>query len=246
MVKNETNRMLKFCLTIFLVACLFGCNIFLSESRRTKILIRDSGFIPYPDSMYQATKSELDIYDFKPSVVIADIGFGMAWLEGVILVHYDSLILYANDVDKSALTNIDTITGQYLTLRTTPNTNKLIVVAGSETQTNLPENTFDKILVRETFHHFSNPKMMLSDIHSKLKQDGILFIYEQDIEDSYFRKQCDAIVFGRTDLLSFFNEGNWELKSEHILNDSPGSMPSWWIEKGEKVAPMRIYVFKKR
>ncbi len=248
MKKLQPHTFFKTGVAVFIIIfSVSGCyRLFPYSSKRIKSNIAASGFMPHPDSMYNATKNELDIYDFKPHETIADVGFGMAWLEGVIVVHYDSLTIYANDVADFAFWYVDTIIASYLTLRKTPNTNQFITVKGTEYATNLPENTFDKIIVRETFHHFTKPYEMLADIHSKLKPEGKLFVYEEDQAESYFNKQCEAIIYCRKDLLAFFDTTKWKLADEHVLTDSPGSIPSWWLEKGEKTIPKRVYVFQKR
>ncbi len=78
---------------------------------------------------------------------IADMGSGTGWPAGVLLIHYDSLHYFANDVDKYALASVQAVTENYLTLRKHPNTNTLSIVEGSSTTTNLPGKTSDKINV---------------------------------------------------------------------------------------------------
>ena len=52
------------------------------------------------------------------------------------------------------------------------------MIFGDERSTSLPEITFDKILVINSFHEFTFQSEMLADIRKKLKPNGILYIDE--------------------------------------------------------------------
>jgi len=52
------------------------------------------------------------------------------------------------------------------------------MVLGDERSTPLPENTFDKILIINSFHEFTFQSEMLADIKKKLKAGGTLYIDE--------------------------------------------------------------------
>jgi len=52
------------------------------------------------------------------------------------------------------------------------------MVLGDERSTPLPENTFDKILIINSFHEFTFQAEMLADLKKKLKTGGILYFDE--------------------------------------------------------------------
>lgn len=52
------------------------------------------------------------------------------------------------------------------------------MIPGDERSTSLPENTFDKILIINSFHEFTLLAEMLAAIKKKLKPGGILYIDE--------------------------------------------------------------------
>lgn len=52
------------------------------------------------------------------------------------------------------------------------------MILGDEKSTSLPENSFDKILIINSFHEFTFVTEMLTDIKKKLKPGGILYIDE--------------------------------------------------------------------
>jgi ubiquinone/menaquinone biosynthesis C-methylase UbiE len=52
------------------------------------------------------------------------------------------------------------------------------LILADERSTALPENTFDKIIIINSFHEFTFVTEMLADIKKKLKPGGILYIDE--------------------------------------------------------------------
>jgi ubiquinone/menaquinone biosynthesis C-methylase UbiE len=195
--------------------------------------------------MFKSTKSELQIYNLKSNETVAEIGYGTGWLTGVIFLQHDSLNYYATEVYEAYLKSIDPIMKKYLSLRKTPNTNKLIIVKGTTSKTNLPADSFDKIIIRETFHHFEFPNEMLHDVYGVLKKSGKLFVYEPSVEKTFFSKECGANNYSKTDLLQFFTNNNFQLVAEHDLFDSPGNIPSWYAHNPNKIKPKKIFVFQK-
>lgn len=61
--------------------------------------------------------------------------------------------------------------------------NNIELVLGDEKSTNLPKNTFDKILMVDVYHEFSYPKEMLQSIKNSLKDYGELYLIEYRLED---------------------------------------------------------------
>jgi len=57
-----------------------------------------------------------------------------------------------------------------------------ITVIGSDNETNLPNDTFDKIIMLWTYQYFKNPKAIMTDLRSKLKYDGLLYIINPNID----------------------------------------------------------------
>ncbi|MFZ1704275.1 MAG: class I SAM-dependent methyltransferase [Saprospiraceae bacterium] len=52
------------------------------------------------------------------------------------------------------------------------------LICGSHICTGMEGFELDKIIIRNTFHHFENKKQMLRAIQKSMKKDGTLFIYE--------------------------------------------------------------------
>lgn len=210
-------------------------------SRRDRIALLNCGIIDDVAAMKAAAAPELDIYGVRNGDTIADIGFGWAWLEGLLMLTMDSLTIYANDVDRQALKNIDRVSGFYLDLRETPNTNTLHIVKGGSKTTNLPSAAFSKVIVRETFHHFAEPDTMLADLKRILKPDGRLFLTEPLVERTGISPYCGAPNYSRGDMEAFIERAGLRLLSFHNLSHLlPYSVP-WNVIEDSSSPPLVVY-----
>jgi protein-L-isoaspartate O-methyltransferase len=90
---------------------------------------------------------------FKKGEIIADIGAGNGYIEAMLSIFNDSLTFYIQDIDTSVCNQraIDEVIDFYQEVNGRPFTNKFIVVNGTDTETNLPDSTFDKILMLRTY-----------------------------------------------------------------------------------------------
>lgn len=73
------------------------------------------------------------------------------------------------------------------------NDSEIILIKGKKKETKLPE-PVDKIILRNTFHHFKDKKAMLKSIKGSLKKDGKLFINEYIDDQSGTEKPCKHIL----------------------------------------------------
>jgi SAM-dependent methyltransferase len=136
------------------------------------------------DSIKQLLKSRcLDTIRFKKGEIIADIGAGNGYLEGMLTLFNDSLTFYIQDIDTSICNQktIDKVVDFYKRLKGKPFTNKFYVVNGSDTESNLPNERFDKILMLYTYQYLKYPQVFIMDIKQKLKPNGRMYIVNPDV-----------------------------------------------------------------
>ena len=57
-------------------------------------------------------------------------------------------------------------------------TNEFKIVLGENEATNLPSNTFNKVILRDALHHFKSPLKMIVDIKRIIKLNGKLLLFE--------------------------------------------------------------------
>ena len=126
----------------------------------------------------------IDTIRFKPAETVADIGAGNGYIESMLSIFHDSLTFYIQDID-STVCNQKTINEAvtfYQNVKGQPILNKFIIVIGSDNETNLPNDTFDKILMLWTYPYFKNPKAIMTDLKLKLKNDGLLYIINPNLD----------------------------------------------------------------
>ena len=154
------------------------------------------------DSIKQFLKGRcLDTINFKKGEIIADVGAGNGYLEGMLSLFNDSLTFYIQDIDTSICNQkkVDEVVNFYKRLKEKPFTNKFYVVNGSDVESNLPNETFDKIFMILTYQYLKYPQVFMTDIKQKLKSDGRMYIINPDVP----------------------NDLSISLKAEHGWNASP-------------------------
>ncbi len=125
---------------------------------------------------------------FKKGEIIADIGAGNGYIEAMLSMFNDSLTIYIQDLDTSVCNQsaINEVVNFYQEVNGRPFTNRFIVVNGTDTDTNLPENTFDKILMIWTYPYLKEPRVFIKDVRDNLKDDGLFYVINpQQDEDEY-------------------------------------------------------------
>lgn len=115
---------------------------------------------------------QLDFLHLIPGEIVADIGAGNGMFAQLISMMGIKLKIYMTEIDGSIVHYLKDKLKQDV-----HNEMEAEVVKGLDYETNLPEKV-DKIILRNTFHHFSEEEMMLSSIKQSLKPDGRLFVYE--------------------------------------------------------------------
>lgn len=145
-------------------------------------------------------------YDFKSNETIASIGASGGVWEIYFASQVDGLTFYLQDIDEK-LCNEEEIKEGILFYEKFLNKSiqgKFIPVIGSETQTNLPENTFEKVLIINSFHEFLFLKEILDDCKSILKKGGMLFIEEQLAQyEGEIHEGCLKPLYLENELIAF-------------------------------------------
>ena len=109
----------------------------------------------------------------------------------------DSLTFYIQDIDTSVCNQrtIDKVIDFYQEVNGRPFTNKFIVVNGTDTETNLPDSTFDKILMLRTYQYLKEPRKFIMEIRKNLKDDGLFYVINPQY-DTYKRLNSQRQKYG--------------------------------------------------
>ena len=122
---------------------------------------------------------------FKKGEIIADIGAGNGYIEAMLSIYYDSLTFYIQDIDTSVCNqiSINKVVDFYQEVNGRPFTNKFIIVNGTDTETNLPDSTFDKILMVRTYQYLKEPRKFIMDVRENLKDNGLFYVINPQSDD---------------------------------------------------------------
>lgn len=90
---------------------------------------------------------------------------------------------------------------------------RFVPVIGTETSTNLPDVFFDKILLLNSFHEFTQPAAMLAECRRILKPGGLVFVEEQFARSpAEVHEGCGRRLFSENELVTLFLENGFLLR----------------------------------
>lgn len=145
-------------------------------------------------------------YQFQPEDIIASIGASAGVWEMAFASQFPNfnLTFYLEDIDPNNCNTEEVDYGikYYEKLLDKPLNGTFIPVIGTEISTNLQELFFDKVLIINSLHEFSEPEAMLMDIYRILKKDGLLFIEEPITQVSgTLHEGCQKRLFTELELI---------------------------------------------
>ncbi|MEN8777502.1 MAG: class I SAM-dependent methyltransferase [Polaribacter sp.] len=114
--------------------------------------------------------------NIKTTDNIADIGAGSGYHVFKMAPLNTKGIMYAVDIQPEMLNAI------LKNPKFEKHTN-IELIQGDEKSVNLPENTFDKILMVDVYHEFNYPKEIILSIKKALKDTGKIYLIEYRLED---------------------------------------------------------------
>lgn len=174
---------------IFAILCLLlsSCNFFIrlrymnkkiDEKGHTNCYIfpkQDTSKLKFYKNSYVRT------FDLKKNDTVVSIGVGSGWREFLFSIFTDGLTFYMEDIDTSCITK-EKIKNIYLPhysdMRGCKLTNNFIPVVGTDTTVDLKNNSANKVLIVNVYHHFSNDISMVKECKRILKTNGNLMIGE--------------------------------------------------------------------
>jgi SAM-dependent methyltransferase len=132
------------------------------------------------EKLQQQHSAVANFYNFKPHQKVASIGAQTCVGEAIYACFCDSVEFYLEDIDTTyfSVPQAAYMWNYYGNLRGKALTSTYKLVVGTEAATLLPEEYFDKCLIINSFHEFTQPQVMLKDIYGKLKPGGFLYIDE--------------------------------------------------------------------
>ncbi len=115
---------------------------------------------------------ELTFYQIKTTDRIAEVGAGMGNFAILINLLYPNNELYINEIGAFQTMALTKGFDHYM------DTSNVSIIEGTTRSTMLPKYYFDKVILRNSFHHMSRKKPMLKSLIANLKKEGVLYIAE--------------------------------------------------------------------
>ncbi len=114
----------------------------------------------------------VELLQIKPGMTFADVGAGFgAWTVAFGKVIGPSGRIYATDIGDKQLAFLRQTTAE-------AGLKNVTVLAGAERSTNLPANCCDAILIRDAYHHLTQPDDVVKSAAAALKPGGRLAVID--------------------------------------------------------------------
>lgn len=153
---------------------------------------------------------ELLYYQIKPNIKIGEIGAGIGMFSFMVKLLYGDVELYINEVDKDYVkytSNKIKLSNEVL------NIEKLYTIQGRKKSTQLEGKDLDIVIVRNSFHHFSNKEKMLESIKQSMKPGAHLFLKEAVKELDQDQQIC-KLAMTKVDIVRWLTEFGFEIVDE--------------------------------
>ena len=155
---------------------------------------------------------EVDFYEIKPNKRIGEIGAGAGMFSLILSLVFEDLELHINELPKWFLSSIGE---RFEKAEPLIKAKSFSLVNGKKDSSKLEGLDLDKIIIRNTFHHFSKKEEMLESVKQSLKQDGRLFIAEPTTKLTP-SKLC-GLILDEAFIKETIENSGFELVKEQIL-----------------------------
>lgn len=151
-------------------------------------------------------------YQLSPGSKVGEIGSG----DGIfgLYLHFskNDIQLFLNEVSDERLGEIYNT----LMLLKAPKSEAVIPVLGTPYSTLLEGKELDAVILRNAFHHFSDPNAMLGSIRQSIQPAGIVYLLEQFKEADDTQNHC-TLLQEREYIEHIFQENGWIKTAEVYL-----------------------------
>jgi SAM-dependent methyltransferase len=168
-------------------------------------------------------------YNCKSGETIASIGAGNRKFEVAISCFMPDINWYLQEIDTLRLYQFDDVLAHFEKLKQSPIDATFHLVVGTESETNLPQSTFDRILMINVVHEINEREQVMKETGKLLKPQGKLVIMERMGDKAgQVHGDCKFPKLLEKDLLHEMNAYGFQLVNKQI---------------GEKMSHLVIYTF---
>ena len=170
----RTGRAIRFCI-FFLLPFLVSCSILKKKSKPYEY-----GWVPKDfTEIEKHYNSYANLYKCQPGETIASVGAGNGKFELTISCFVQGIDWYLEDIDSSRLNQFNQVQSHFEKLKGSSVDGQFHLVLGSESETGLPHNYFDRVLMINVYHEIRNRGPVMEDIKKILKPEGVLVVMER-------------------------------------------------------------------
>ena len=163
---------------------------FEDESNHSGASMQPFGGYPLYENMEDIKKvlkdKCIDTLTFRKGEIIADVGAANGYLEAMLSLFHDDLTFYIQDIDPVVCNpnSVQDVVNFYQQVNGRAFSNRFKPVIGTDTETNLPDHTLDKVLMLWTYQYLKSPREFIIDLRQKLKNGGLFYVVNpsQDYE----------------------------------------------------------------
>jgi cyclopropane fatty-acyl-phospholipid synthase-like methyltransferase len=148
---------------VLAVACLLYAPAIAQQTALTDAQIKSAG-IEVPQLV--------ELLELKPGMTVADVGAGFgAWTMRLARELGPTGRVYATDVGTAQIAALRDVTQR-------ERLNNVTVIQGAVSSTNLPALCCDAILIRDAYHHFTEPDALIKSLAASLKPGGRIAVID--------------------------------------------------------------------
>ena len=165
---------------------------------------------PYSINSKSAIFEEFLVYGISSTAKIAEIGAGVGSFSLLLNRIQPQVKVYINELDDGYLTCIRQQIKQNVSMF---DTMQLQVVKGEKKATGLEGLGIDKIIIRNSFHHFKEQAKMLESIRKSLRSDGTLYLLESVSDQGDKTHTCKQLL-SRQNILDRLTDHGFRLEQD--------------------------------
>lgn len=169
----------------------------------------------------------------KPHETVASIGAGNGYVEVQIAAFVENVNWYIQDIDSTCCNQAEfkNVLSHYEKLKGSTIQGTFELIVGKEKLTNLPKNTFERIIFHNSYHEITYRKEIMDDVKDILKPRGEVVIMEKITKKNKkeLHGDCKLPKFSEKELISEMESFSFKLVNK-ISHD--------------KYKLMRYYTFK--
>lgn len=208
------------CLLLYSLLISLSCFAQNIDEKEIASLRAKCGGVYFPNKkvIVDSWGKSLSFFDIKEGDKVADIGSKSMTFVGVLSIFTPKANFYCEDIDSACTTTeqAQKVLNYYSKIKGEPINSTITPIIGTETSTTLPNNFFDKVIIDNSLHEFSEKVLMMKDIRKILKKNGVLYLRESlGRTNGELHMGCDQALFDEAHLVEFITRQGFKfIKSE--------------------------------